>query len=88
MTMRKVTITKLSKPVQSFLSSVRKGKGILVEDATGRAKYGIIPYEEAPKAAQKAALKRLERLQKKVGRMMKRTGKTEAEFDRILQQDT
>jgi hypothetical protein len=56
----------------------------MVEDETGRAWAGVVPYDEAPMREQQAALKRLGRLQKKVGKMMNETGKTEEEFDRLL----
>lgn len=85
MGMRKVALHELSQDVRSFLAQVATGEGILVEDETGRARYGVIPYHETPPRQQAAALKRLERLQKKVGTMMRRTGKTEEEFDRLVQ---
>lgn len=85
MDMRKVALEELSEDVRSFLARVRKGEGLLVEDKTGRARYGVIPYEEPPPRGQAAALKRLQRLQKKVSQIMERTGKTEEEFDRLLQ---
>ena len=85
MAMRKVTLTELSRPVRSFLSQVRKGKSLMVEDEQGRARYGVVLYEEAPKRQQDAALRGLARLQAKVGKTMKRRGRTEADFDRLLQ---
>jgi hypothetical protein len=85
MSMRRVAINDLPEDVRSFLSQVREGEGIMVEDETGRAWAGVVPYDEAPVADQEAALKRLEGLQKKVGKMMKETGRTEEEFDRLLQ---
>lgn len=85
--MRKVALEELSRDVRSFLAQVRKGKGILVEDGTGRARYGVIPYVAAAPAEKKKAWKDIERIQRKVGRMMRKTGKTEVEFDRLLQDD-
>lgn len=85
--MEKVRLTSLSEAVRSFLAGVKKGQGLIVEDEQGRARYGVIPYEEATPRQRAAAQKRLQRLQNKVGRMMKRTGKTEEEFDRLLQKD-
>lgn len=84
MRMQKVAITELSKPVQSFLSQVRRGQGIIVEDEAGREVCGVIPYEEVPLKEQQAALKRLERLQEKVGKTMARKGVSEDDFDRLL----
>jgi|GEM_PF-5703448 len=54
--MEKVSLKNLSKPVQSFLSRIRKGKGVLVEDAKGRARYGVILYDEAPVAIRKIGI--------------------------------
>jgi hypothetical protein len=45
--MRKIALHELSQEVQSFLAQVQPGQGIVVEDETGRAQYGIIPYVEA-----------------------------------------
>lgn len=48
----------------------------------------LIAMEKATRTQEQlTALKDLERIQKQVGRMMKRTGKTEAEFDWLLQYD-
>lgn len=85
--MRKIAITELSLPVRSFLTEVRKGNGVVIEDESGRGLVGVIPYAEASPREQAAALRRLERIQKKVGKMMRRTGKTEDQFDRIVQKD-
>lgn len=82
--MRNMTVTKLSKPVRSFLARARKGRGLVVEDARGRGWVGVIPYDESPQRTQDAALKRIARIQKKVGRVMRAKGKTEQDFDRLL----
>lgn len=83
--MRNVTVAKLSKPVRAFLARARKGRGLIVEDTKGRGWVGVIPYDESPRRTQEAALKRLALIQKKVGRTMRAQGKTEADFDRLLQ---
>lgn len=83
--MRNTTVTKLSKPVRTFLARARKGRGLVVEDASGRGWVGVVPYDESSRRAQEAAMKRLERIQKKVGRVMRAKGKTEEDFDRLLQ---
>lgn len=88
MNMRKINMEELSPSVRSFLAQVRKGNGILVEDRQGRARVGIMPYEEATLKAQAAAVKRVARIQKKVAKTMKARGRTEADFDRLLQRRT
>lgn len=84
MAMQTVPITELTRSVRSFLSQVRKGDGIVVEDTNGRAWCGVIPCDEATLKEQEAALRRLARLQKKVGETMAKTGRTENEFDQLL----
>jgi hypothetical protein len=48
----------------------------------------IPPLREPSPAERKRAWRDLQAIQRKVGRMMKKRGKTEAEFDRIVQRDT
>ena len=81
--MEVIPLDQLSKPVQAFLAKVRGGPGVVIEDDQGRGLCGVIPYFEASPRVQRAALKRLERLQKKVAVVMKKRGKTEEEFDRL-----
>lgn len=87
MLMEKIDINTLSPPVRSFLKQVRKRNGAVIEDEQGRGLLGVIPYDEASPREQAAAIKRLKRIRSKVAKMMKRTGKTEEEFDRIVQED-
>lgn len=84
---KEVTFKQLSQDVQAFLSQIGPGEGIMVKGEDGRARYGVVPYTESPHREQTAAVKRLERLQNKVGKTMKQTGKTEDEFDSLLQPD-
>ncbi len=86
MVMRKMLLNELNPAVRSFLEKVRRN-GVVIEDSKGRVKYGIVQYAEASRKQQEAALKRLGRIQNKVGKMMARTGKTEDELDRLLQDD-
>ena len=87
MSVQKVTLKDLSAPVRSFLAQAKKRNGVLVEDSRGRALYGVIRYQEATPKNQAAALKRLTQLQRKVGAIMKRHGRTEADLDRLLQEE-
>ena len=87
MGMRKVSISKLSKPVQAFLSQVQQGEGLLVEDETGRAQYGVILYTEATEEERLEAWTDIEKIRKKVRKQMEERGSTEDELDRILQED-
>ena len=87
MGMRKVALRELSRDVQSFLTQVQNGEGIVVEDETGRARYGIIPYLEATAEGKKEAWKRIKQLQRKVGKTMKAQGVTEKDVEHLLLED-
>ena len=43
MGIRKVALRELSKDVRTFLTQMQNGERIVVEDETGRARYGITP---------------------------------------------
>ena len=85
MPMQKIAISSLSKPVQTFLTKMRQGA--IIEDDNGRGVCGVIPYREASPREQAAALKRLGRLQKKVGADMRKRSHSEDEFDQLVQTD-
>jgi hypothetical protein len=87
MSMRKVGIKELSQDVQSFISQVRPGEGIVVEDETGRALVGITPYIEATNDDRAAGWKLLEGLQEKTSQAMKEQGVTEADVVKLLLED-
>lgn len=44
MGLRKVKITELNESVQSFLNEIRSGGGVIVEDESGRPRYGVSLY--------------------------------------------
>ena len=86
--MRKnVNLKELSEPIQSFLTQVKDGDAVLVSDETGQIQYSVVRLTRASKAERKQAWRSLGKIQDKVGKMMKKTGKTEEEFDQLLQQD-
>jgi hypothetical protein len=87
MSMRKVSLDDLNSAVRAFLAQASNGHGILVQDGQGRARFGIIPYKEASAARKRAAWKEIQKIQRKVGRMMKKTRRTEEELDRLLQDE-
>jgi hypothetical protein len=87
MIMRKVTLRELSGDVQSFLAQIRPGEGMVVQDEAGRVRYEVIPYAEATAGAKAKAWKRLERLQRKVGKSMKTAGVDESDVERLLLED-
>lgn len=87
MTTRTVKLAELDEQVRSFLKQVGTGGGLIVEDETGRLRFGVIPYDEASPAEQREAWERIERLQSKVSRALQEKGLTEEEADRLLQEE-
>jgi hypothetical protein len=63
---------------------VQPGQGIVIEDETGQAQYGIIPYVETSPEERAAASKRIKRLQQMTRKAMKEQGVTEADVERLL----
>lgn len=87
MDMQRVTISQLSEPIRLFLAQVRQGQGIVVEDESGQAKYGIIPYTDASADDKAAAWKSVQRVQKKAAKGLKASGVSEAEVERAILED-
>jgi antitoxin (DNA-binding transcriptional repressor) of toxin-antitoxin stability system len=87
MTTQKVVLADLSEPIQQFLNQIGPGKAVVVEDESGRACYGIIPYQEATEQEQARALADLRKLQKEIGDRSRALGRSEAELDQILTDD-
>jgi ABC-type transport system substrate-binding protein len=71
--------------VQNSVVRLRRNPDYFGKDEKGRARF-VVRYAEAPAAAKERAWQDIERIQRKVGRMMRKTGKTEEEFDRLLQE--
>ena len=84
--MRKMRFAELSEPVQRFLDQVHGGEGIVVEDDRGRARFGVIPFDEVTMSEQDAAWQRIERAQKAVAQSLQAQNASEADIDRLLQE--
>lgn len=82
--MEKILITQLSEPVRLFLDQAAQREGMIVEDETGRVRYGIVPYQEASPEERRLASQRLQAIQKMAGDRVRAAGKTEDELDRLL----
>jgi len=87
MNMQRITISQLSEPIRLFLAQVQQGQGIIVEDESGQAKYGIIPYTEASLDEKAAAWKNVQRVQKKAAKGLKASGVSEADVERAILED-
>lgn len=85
--MEKIVITQLSEPVRLFLNHVNPQEGVVIEDETGRARYGIVPFLEASPEERRRAWQRLQAIQKQVGDRLRATGKSEHELDQLLSED-
>ena len=83
MSVQKVTIHDLSDPVRNFFEQLA-GRGLLVEDETGRACFGVVPYHRATAEQRIGAAADLAELQKQVGDQMRADGRRESELDSLL----
>lgn len=82
--MKKIAFAQLSEAVRRFLAQVRPGEGMMVEDEAGRPRYGVLPYVEASPEEQARAWQRIEKLQRKVGRSLKRQDITSTDVENLL----
>ena len=85
--MKKIRLNDLSEAVRSFFSQASGEEGVMIEDETGRARYGVVPYREASVEEKQQADEALRRLQEKTGQAMREQGVTEEDIDRALQED-
>jgi hypothetical protein len=82
--MQRIKITELSQPVRSFLARIKKRRGAVVEDESGFARYGVIPYA----AEAERAWKELEDVRREAAESMRRHGVTEQDVvEQILEDD-
>ena len=86
MTMRKIPITDLSEAMQKTLAEMADDESIVIEDANGQPRYGVIPYRR-PTAAQKQPWEKLCGWQKKAEASMTKLGVTEEDVMRELLDD-
>jgi hypothetical protein len=87
MGMQKVKYNQLSEPVREFLARVNVGQGILVEDETGRARYGVVEYIEVSPEEQKRAWAEIQQLQQKTKQAIEEQGGTVDEVERLILAD-
>jgi hypothetical protein len=85
--MQRVALSELSEPVREFLARVENGQGLVVEDESGRARCGVIPYVEATPDERKRAWERIQQIQQKVGQSLADQGVTEDDVIRAALQD-
>lgn len=85
--MQRIRLSELNETVRAFLARVQNGETIIVEDDGGELQCGITPYVAASPAEKKQAMAAMERLWQKTGRAMAEAGVTEADIDRVLQED-
>jgi hypothetical protein len=85
--MTKVRLNEVSDDVRAFLNRAFSGGGLVVEDESGRARGGVLPYFEATDTEKREAWKGIERLQQQVAASMARQGITEDAVDQALRDD-
>lgn len=85
--MQKIRLSELNEAVRTFLARVQNGETIIVLDDAGELQCGITPYVEASPAEKQQAMASMERLWAKTERAMADAGVTEADIDRVLQED-
>jgi len=87
MDMQKIAIEQLSEQVRAFLSQVRNGRGLVIEDEAGRAQYGVIPFVEATPEERSQAWEKIQQLQQKIGQKLADQGVTEEDLIRAALED-
>lgn len=85
--MTKVRLNEVSDDVRVFLDRAFSTGGLVVEDESGRARGGILPYFEATDPEKRQAWQELERLQLKVAASFARQGVSEDAIDQALRED-
>lgn len=83
--MVRIRLSEVDEAVRAFLAPAQRGETIVVEDDNGALQCGVTPYVQASAAEKQAAQEALNRLQQKVAQTMARSGVTEADVDRELQ---
>ena len=85
--MRKnANLKELDEPIRSFLTDLEAGDAILVSDEDG-IQYSVVRFTQATQAERDQAWQDIGQTQRKVGKMMEETGKTEEELDELLRED-
>ena len=84
--MKKVRLSELSEPVQSFINQIKPGESIEVQDDNGELRCGITPYTKATPEEKRRARASMEELWQHTEQAKRESGVTEADIDRDLQE--
>jgi hypothetical protein len=85
--MKTVALNDLSQDIRQLLTDAEQSGGLVVEDENGRARSRIYAYAEPTEAERQAAWGRLQGFQEKVQRSFDAQGVSEADLDRLIQDD-
>lgn len=83
--MVRIRLSDVDEAVKAFLAPVQRGETIVVEDDNGTLQCGVTPYVQASAAEKQSALAALVRLQQTAAASMTKSGATEIDIDRELQ---
>jgi len=85
--MKTVKLTELGDDVRDFLDRSLSSGGVVIEAEDGSECGRLLPLRRVAPEERAAAWKRIQEIQKEVGDKMRARGETEADLDRILQEN-
>ncbi len=85
--MKKILLNDLSEAARNVLAGVGKDESIVIEDETGAARYGVIPYRQPTAERKQQAWEKLREWQAKAEASMKKHGVTEDDILRVVLED-
>jgi hypothetical protein len=88
MWIERVKIGDLTDETRKFIEGWLSRGGVGFEDDEGRLCSQLVPLRSATRQERHAAWERIQEISKVVGDQMRARGETEADLDRILQEDT
>jgi hypothetical protein len=85
--MIKIRLEELSPALRHQLETIGDDESMVIEDETGQARYGVIPYRRPTSDQKQRAWDKLRQLQTKVAASMQEQGVTEDDLIQELQKD-
>ena len=85
--MKKMRLNELGPAAQEALANLGDSESIVIEDETGQARYGVIPYRKPTKQQKAQAWEKLRAIQDKAAASMKKHGVTEDDLMRVILED-
>lgn len=85
--MKKIKLTELSEDVRSFLLDALHDDGVMLEDATGRARGGLVPYSEASATERQQSWVSVTDIQEKASAALRDQGLSEGDVVKLVLED-